>query len=177
MRKLDVILEDTRKYFEVAPPEKYSAQKQVGDLCTEIKKVGDSFCKEILTHRHEKPIGQVIHYTSIENLMSILDSADKKSAGKNKNQTMINKGKKDKKGFLRLYDTVHFNDPDEGNFFVRNLSCEYRWLREEAEEITRERQEYAYVASFILPREDKDMSDNLVFWREYGKQVKVARCC
>lgn len=166
IRDLEVILEDTRKYFEVAPPEKYSAQKKV-------KEVVDIFCEEILNRWHKKPIGQVIHYTSIENLMSILGYADKNSAGKNTNEKMISKGQEDKqatKGFLRLYDTVHFNDPDEGNFFVRNLPDKYNWLRREAEEITRERQECAYVASFILPREDKDMSDNLVFWREYGKQ-------
>lgn len=167
IRDLEVILEDTRKYFEVAPPEKYSAQKKV-------KEVVDIFCEEILNRWHKKPIEQVIHYTSIENLKSILDSAAKKSAGKNKHEKMINKGKEDEKetskGFLRLYDTVHFNDPDEGNFFVRNLPGRYEWLRKGVEEMTRERQEYAYVASFILPKEDKDMGDNLVFWREYGKQ-------
>jgi len=167
IRKLEVILEDTWKYFEVDPPEKYSAHRKV-------REVGGIFCEEILNRWHKKPIGQVIHYTSIENLMSILGYADKNSAGKNTNEKMISKGKEDEKetgkGYLRLYDTVHFNDPDEGNFFVRNLPDKYNWLRREAEEITRERQECAYVASFILPREDKDMSDNLVFWREYGKQ-------
>lgn len=32
MGKLEVILEDTRKYFEVAPPEKYSAHRMVREV-------------------------------------------------------------------------------------------------------------------------------------------------
>ena len=29
---------------------------------------------------------------------------------------------------------------------------------------------HAYIASFIIPNSEKDMSDDLVFWREYGEE-------
>ncbi len=130
----------------------HSAERMVKDLCEKIKTLLDDVCEEILK-RHKATITQAIHYTSIGSLMSILGHANNSSAGKNN------------KGFLHLYDTVHFNDPDEGNFFVRHLPDKYAWLRDASE-----KKGYAYVASFILPSQDKDMSDNLVFWRTYGEQ-------
>ena len=47
----------------------------------------------------------VIHYTGIDNLVSMLSRATDHNG----------------KSMLRLYDSVHFNDPDEGNYFDRNL--------------------------------------------------------
>ena len=90
----------------------------------------------------------VIHYTSIGTLVSMLQQAEK-----NKQNAS-----------LRLYDSVHFNDPDEGNYFYRdpNLPGKYDWLGEKKES-------HAYIASFVFNPE-KDMSDNLVFWRTYGRE-------
>ena len=92
----------------------------------------------------------VIHYTSIGNLVSMLQ------------QTKKNK----QNASLRLYDSVHFNDPDEGNYFSRNLNLnlpkKYDWLGDKKES-------HAYIASFIIPATEKN-SDNLVFWRTYGRE-------
>ena len=65
----------------------------------------------------------------------------------------------------RLYDSVHLNDPDEGNYFVRNLNLppKYNWLGKKGVS-------HAYIASFVLPKKKKDMSDNLIFWQMYGQE-------
>ena len=65
---------------------------------------------------------------------------------------------------LRLYDTAHCNDPDEGNYLVTALSSDrgYGWLSKG------NMVGHAYVTSFVVD-EERDMSDELVFWRTYGK--------
>ncbi len=111
----------------------------------------------------------VIHYTSIAALVSMLtdvleqDREQKEELGRNR--------EKEPKPIayevsptLRLYDSVHLNDPDEGNYLVRHLNKKYSWLKEE-------QLSHAYISSFIHNKE-KDMSDNLVFWRTYGKEGK-----
>ncbi len=71
----------------------------------------------------------------------------------------------DKKSSLRLYDSLHLNDPDEGNYFFSNFDLpeKYKWIGERD-------MSHAYIASFIIPNSEKDMNDNLVFWREYGDE-------
>ena len=71
----------------------------------------------------------------------------------------------EKRKSLRLYDSAHLNDPDEGNFLIRSLDPEgkYNWISEGSIA-------HAYVTSFIIPKKDKDMRDNLVFWRAYGSE-------
>ena len=92
----------------------------------------------------------VIHYTSIATLLCMLESCSKAKTCSS----------------LRLYDSMHLNDPDEGNYFDRNLNLpkKHKWL------LDRKRRSHAYIASFILPDDQKDMSDNLVFWRAYGHE-------
>ena len=102
----------------------------------------------------------VIHYTSVSALISMLrGSAD---------------GQGDSS--LRLYDSNHLNDPDEGNFFDRNLDSHSR-LDDLLPNATYS--PHAYIASFIIPfdkddkgktTDQKDMSDNLAFWRTYGRE-------
>lgn len=95
----------------------------------------------------------VIHYTGITNLVSMLRCAADDNG----------------KSSLRLYDSVHFNDPDEGNYFDRYLE-----LSKEHEILPNKKAHHAYITSFIRPHPNpkKDMSDNLVFWRTYGKEGK-----
>lgn len=100
----------------------------------------------------ESGIGEdklVIHYTSIDALVSMLQDASKDSG----------------KSSLRLYDSIHMNDPDEGNYFDRNFNPtkKYNWLGKK--EVS-----HAYIASFILPKSEEDMSNQLLFWRTYGKE-------
>jgi len=88
----------------------------------------------------------VTHYTSIHTLVSMLLSA----SGKGKN-------------FLRMYDSVHSNDPGEGGYLNRYLSKKHSSLI--AGEVLP-----AYISSFVLSNDERGESkDNLAFWRTYGK--------
>lgn len=90
-----------------------------------------------------------IHYTSIDVLVSILQN--------------VATGRGDS---LRMYDSVHLNDPGEGNYIASKLPKEYEWLKKK--DVS-----HAYIASFITPdsqEKSEDASDNLVFWRTYGKE-------
>lgn len=128
----------------------------VKDLCHEIEE----------RHKLDEPGGNenfVIHYTSIGTLVSMLQQAakNKQNAAKDEQKS----SKDEKTTSLRLYDSVHFNDPDEGNYFYRhlNLPKKYDWLGGKKES-------HAYIASFIISDTEGDMNDNLVFWRTYGKE-------
>ena len=69
---------------------------------------------------------------------------------------------------LRLYDSSHCNDPDEGAHLVRELTSnvEHRWL-EQGSGVG-----HAYIMSFVSDKKGRDMSDDLVFWRTYGRDGK-----
>ena len=130
-------------------------------------------------HKVDEPNEYVIHYTSVAALVSMLQKfqnlpkSEEKSSSRSKDTTPLNDLDENKgKPSLRLYDSVHLNDPDEGNYLIRkiipNLPKKYDWLL--ADDWLQKEGEHAYVASFVLPDAEKDMSDNLVFWRTYGKE-------
>lgn len=127
----------------------------VKDLCCEIEE------RHRLNENEEKKQNFVIHYTSIGTLVSMLQQAakNKQNAAKDEQKS----SKDEKTASLRLYDSLHFNDPDEGNYFYRhlNLPKKYDWLGGKKES-------HAYISSFIHDPK-KDMSDELVFWRTYGR--------
>ena len=89
-----------------------------------------------------------IHYTSVVTPVSMLNNA---CIGKNAS--------------LRLYDSAHFNDPEEGNYLVRSLLEQHPWAKNG-------NPSHAYIASFIDPysKDRGDMSNNLIFWRTYGRE-------
>ena len=122
-------------------------------VCPLLQDVLKGLCRRIedrhkLDETENENYKYVIHYTSIATLVSMLQDASKG----------------DKKSSLRLYDSVHLNDPDEGNYLARNLLPQkYNWLGK-----TDVR--HAYITSFIFPNSERDMSDNLVFWRTYGQE-------
>ena len=83
---------------------------------------------------------------------------------------------------MRLYDSIHFNDPGEGNYLIHNL---FPPNNDESNYLVRNQNplqtygwsdpphaDHPYIASFIISNSDdkEDMSDNLVFWRTYGKE-------
>ena len=146
--KLSATVESVRDYF--TKPDNYNLEVLVTTtVCPELEEALTNLCPRI-EERHKIEESQskfVIHYTGITALVSMLENA---STG-------------DKKSPFRLYDSVHLNDPDEGNYLARNLLQKYSWLGEKGVR-------HAYVASFILPNSEKDISDNLVFWRTYGRE-------
>ena len=95
----------------------------------------------------------VIHYTSIAVLLDMIQSYSKDEEDSS----------------LRLYDSVHFNDPDEGKYLERNLKKQFSWLQDQ-NVLEGQRRSHAYIASFIIPDAQRDMSNNLVFWRTYGHE-------
>ena len=107
----------------------------------------------------------VVHYTSVATVVSLLQAwaTWKKRVDLGVNQGAFQKGQ----GLsLRMYDSAHFNDPDEGNYFLRNLNLpeEHKWMK--TNDVA-----HAYIASFIIPESNLAYaSDNLVFWRTYGKE-------
>ena len=133
------------------------------DLCREIEK----------HHKLKEPEGGkenfVIHYTGIGTLVSMLQQAvkNKQNATCEQNEAKDgeNKVKHEQHASLRLYDSAHFNDPEEGNYLVRSLK-----LLENDDRIDKKKASHAYIASFIIPDTERDMSDDLVFWRIYGKE-------
>ena len=101
-----------------------------------------------------------VHYTSIGVLMELLQNHDP--------------GVRESAGTIRLYDSMHLNDPDEGNYLPRRISSEpdFKWLADQDElagldEVDSPVNEIAYLASFVAG--DK-AADNLVFWRTYGHE-------
>lgn len=112
----------------------------------------------------------IIHYTSIGALVSMLQDASKqelKDKERENEKLELSSSSCYPKPSLRMYDSVHLNDPNEGFYFARHLvrhlkqSRKYDWLKKLD-------MGHAYVASFILPNSKKNMRNNLVFWRTYG---------
>ena len=153
MEKLKIAVESVQDYFK--KPENYDLEPLVSlataKVCPVLEQALKDLCLQI-EERHKVKSSEeenkfIIHYTSIAVLVSMLQNASKS----------------DKSSSLQLYDSVHLNDPDEGNYLALNLlSPKYDWLGK-----TDVR--HAYVASFILPK-SKDMSDDLVFWKTYGRE-------
>ena len=116
----------------------------MGDICRKISQ------RHMIDQGEEGETVFVIHYTSIGTLFSMLQSA---ANGQNAS--------------LRLYDSVHFNDPDEGYYFLKYLLTGHDWVK-----VDRGYSSHAYIVSFVEPSTDsgKNMCDDLVFWRTYGRE-------
>ena len=115
------------------------------------------------------PISHLVHYTGTDVVFGMLDDGDKQ-------------------GGLRLYDTVHASDPEEGRFLLRHwpdLDDERPWMWQEGtnEDSDGDRSlklkeqieqglypGHAYVLSFVPSTSDKRKNDKIVFWREYGRE-------
>ena len=120
-----------------------------GIICPVLRGVLDDLCRRI-EERHKieySPQDQVhvTHYTSIAALVSMFQDASRDNG----------------QSSLRLYDSEHLNDPNEGNYITQNLPQKHKWLEQ-----TDVR--HAYMASFMLPKNEEDVSNNLVYWRTYG---------
>lgn len=109
---------------------------------------------------------QLIHYTTIAALVSILGGAGsiyRKEATGGSVPNDARPSAQREPSSIRLYDTEHSNDPDEGEYLVRSLRLyeKYDWIEQR-------QAHHAYVASFIQPNDNANVRDNLVYWRTYG---------
>ncbi len=97
----------------------------------------------------------VVHYTKVDTVIK-----------------MFRDYIENERSYLRLYDTFHFNDPDEGKYLINMLDIDnYAELKA----LIGDKSPCAYVSSFIIPdasRQSKGVNDrdNLVFWRTYGRE-------
>ena len=151
MEKLKATVESVEEYFK--EPEKYDLESLITTVVSPVLEGVLIDLSHQIEERHrvdESEIGNdkcLIHYTSIATLISMLQDVSNCN----------------KESSLRMYDTVHSNDPDEGNYLIQALLQDFKWLGKND-------MRHAYVASFILPDNEQDLSDNLVFWRTYGKE-------
>ena len=91
----------------------------------------------------------LVHYTSLDTLFSLLVPQEP--------------------GHIRLYDTVHSNDPLEGSFFRTHLNeVAYSNYSKLPPIILSPSPGYAYVSSFISAYDDMAI-DDLVYWLAYGR--------
>lgn len=110
-------------------------------ILEEFKSLKESY--RVCHENNEAPA--VVHYTSVDTVIK-----------------MFRDYSENKASYLRLYDTFHFNDPDEG-----------RYLKLERSDLRKTTSPCAYATSFIVPRDAKrieDVRDSLVFWRTYGRE-------
>ena len=79
---------------------------------------------------------------------------------------MFSQETEDGSASLRLYDSLHCNDPEEGDFLANSLSStpEHRWLAEGSSG------GHAYIASLIVDEQERDLSNELLFWQTYGTE-------
>ena len=167
-------LKGAQEYFEKS--EALALEYVNGILCPALQDVLKDLCLPIeklhkVDDAEREKNNFVIHYTSIAALVSMLQDASEEPERKDPEKEREDKKPEqdptpdDKKCLWRLYDSMHLNDPDEGKYFIRNLKlpAKYNWLGEG--DAT-----HAYITSFIIPDNEKDMSNNLVFWRTYGQE-------
>ena len=99
------------------------------------------------SHQVDDSAERVIHYTTVRAVVSMLQGKLLELPGAS----------------LRLYDTEHSNDPEEGRYLFRSLDLppDLQWVAEPTPS-------HAYVTSFVIPAQGQDLSDDLPFWRAYG---------
>lgn len=97
----------------------------------------------------------VVHYTSVDTVIKMFRDYIEKE-----------------RSYLRLYDTFHLNDPDEGKYLISRLDP---INHAELKALIDTDAPCAYVSSFIIPDDSQQSKgvgarDNLVFWRTYGSE-------
>ena len=146
---LQLSVKDVREWFEDDEDESWLWQGVNSLVIPFLKRaISEEFksLKELYRVRHENnKAPTVVHYTSVDTVIKMFrDYSDKKAS------------------YLRLYDTFHFNDPDEG-----------KYLKLEKSDPRKTTSPCAYATSFVVPRDTEkieDVRDNLVFWRTYGRE-------
>ena len=133
-------IEEARALIPAVRPELNRAMKHVSEQIED---------RHLLSPKSEETTSRVSHYTSLSAVLNMI-------------RGHVPGGSTS----LRLYDSLHSNDPEEGQFLVRALRSDpaYRWLAEGSSV------GHAYIASFIMDKESQDLNNELVFWRTYGKE-------
>ena len=115
-----------------------------------VHEIANDFLQSLypLSPPNKKATKFLVHYTSLDTLFS-----------------MLNRSHPD---FLRLYDTVHSNDPTEGTFFHQQLKS-WRTVHSQISSLIHNSDPgYAYITSFVRAYKTSD-TDELVYWLAYGR--------
>ena len=157
-------------FIEKAIQQFRSRKLRSGDetICRGIEHVVAAIAKE-LHGAESSSFSHFVHYTGLDVVFAMLNDGD------------------DKRG-LRLYDTVHANDPEEGRFLLLHWPGSddedlWMWKQDENEWSGDSRERsfkqqvrrghypgHAYVLSFVPSACEEKNNDRIVFWREYGRQ-------
>lgn len=116
----------------------------------------------------------LVHYTSVEVLFSILSCPVHSNTFFQLSANGPSENLDEDSGFLRMYDTFHSNDPNEGQFFINSSPKSGRFKSQHniLWELLQNRSKLpAYIASFRGVSKVEDV-DDLIFWRTYGKEGK-----
>ena len=132
-------------------------------------------------------VSHLVHYTSLDALISMLGVnaldgeayvlADTKTQAARRPRAARGEDAEEeengawRRGYLRLYDTLSANDPNEGTFFVRSADPNGSFQRKYAAvwRLFEDRSTSpAYQTSLRRVSKAED-ADNLVFWRTYGR--------
>ena len=163
-------MSEIKKFIEEALPHFHSGEIRTGEsiICDGIEVIVPKIVNELHVTDHSS-ISHLVHYTGMDVVFAMLDEKDKKSG-------------------LRLYDTIHGNDPEEGRYILRNWperdDIEPLIWQDNATSHTNDYQGlsfkdkverglypgHAYVLSFVPSRHGEKNNDRIVFWREYGRQ-------
>ena len=93
---------------------------------------------------------RVVHYTSVDVINSI-----------------FNRLRTENDVSLRAYDTVHVNDPTEGQYFLDLFPSNVPWVRRK--DVLHYSAGHAYITSFVVDKTGCT-HNRLEFWREYGDE-------
>ena len=110
-------------------------------------------------------VSHLVHYTSLDVLFSILQPSTAVA---------------DTRSGLRLYDTVHANDPEEGTLLPKHwpVNPVWGWNIDRTEDplsdagLRNSAASPAYTLSFVQSSIQKPMYDHLPFWKEYGSRCR-----
>ena len=158
IRTLDQAIDNREAYFRVNNEKTLDYLRNV--IAPALNDAVNEATKRLL-HRHQVDITRivnVVHYTSLQALFSMIYDGPEPSEASKSAQTGY---RKTDYRFLRLYDSANLNDPSEGSYFLKRFTKAYNVVREPA-----------FIASFVTPHRPENsetIRDNLVFWRHYGK--------
>ena len=116
-----------------------------------VHEIANDFLQSLypLSPPNKKAPKFLVHYTSLNTLFSILNRSHP--------------------DFLRLYDTVHSNDPTEGTFFHQHLEFSWPAVYSQISSLIQNSDPgYAYITSFVRAYKKSD-TDELVYWLAYGQ--------
>ena len=142
MTSLSTKIAEFNSYFR---SEAYNSAKVV------LTEITHEFIRNLypISYPGKKDPKYLIHYTSLETLFSMLD--------------------RKKPDYLRLYDTIHSNDPTEGIFFRDQIKQISQSLYSKLPTFILDHYPgYAYIASFVRANHES-ARDKLIYWLAYGR--------